>query len=131
MNKVLLTTIPLLLVVFIGGFLTAKHYYQTNQDKTTETDVSHTKTRTIRITDPKGNVREITDTDTTSKSTSTTVTVIPPKTNISVLVANDFSQSVAKPIYGLSVTREVLGPVTVGVFGFTNSTIGVSIGYNF
>lgn len=50
--------------------------------------------------------------------------------NVSALVANDFVGSF-KPTYGVSVSKEILGPITVGVFGLTNGTIGVSIGINF
>lgn len=36
-----------------------------------------------------------------------------------------------KPIYGASINKEILGPVSVGVFGLTNGTIGASIGITF
>ncbi len=50
------------------------------------------------------------------------------KINISFLGANDFSKSIPVPIYGLSVSKEFIGPITVGAFGLTNGVIGLSIG---
>lgn len=35
------------------------------------------------------------------------------------------------PVYGLSVSKDILGPVSVGAFGFTNKVYGVSVGLNF
>lgn len=131
MNKVLITLVPLLLVVFLGGFLTAKRYYASTQDKSTETDINHTKTHIIRITDPGGTVHEVTDVDSTTKSTTSTVSAVRNRTNISLLISNDFSRSRITPDYGMAFSREVLGPVTIGLFGLTNKTLGVSVGLNF
>jgi hypothetical protein len=35
------------------------------------------------------------------------------------------------PNYGISITRPILGPITVGAFGFQNKTVGLSIGLTF
>lgn len=62
-------------------------------------------------------------------------TVTPPKLNtlnISALGGFDLSKGgLPTPTYGLSVSKEVLGPVTVGGFGLLNGVVGVSIGLNF
>lgn len=34
------------------------------------------------------------------------------------------------PVYGLSVNKQILGPVTAGVWGFNTLTFGVSLGLN-
>lgn len=36
-----------------------------------------------------------------------------------------------KPVYGASANMEIFGPVTAGVFGVSNGTIGISLGVNF
>lgn len=49
------------------------------------------------------------------------------KTNVSALmtvVGGDRA-------YGVSATREIVGPFTVGVFGLTTPTVGISFGVNF
>lgn len=35
------------------------------------------------------------------------------------------------PTYGAQVSKKVLGPINVGVFGFTNGLIGASVGVTF
>jgi hypothetical protein len=50
--------------------------------------------------------------------------------NVSALMSIDIKEKIV-PLYGLSVSKEILGPITVGVFGLTNGTLGVSIGMNF
>jgi len=50
--------------------------------------------------------------------------------NISALYSVDTTDRF-RPAYGLSVSKEVLGPITIGIFGLTDGTIGVSIGGNF
>lgn len=49
--------------------------------------------------------------------------------SVGVLGALDLSRGI--PVYGLQVSKEVLGPVTAGVWGLNNGTIGVSVGLNF
>jgi len=60
-------------------------------------------------------------------------TVIPPKLstlNVSALVGTDPMNSF-KPLYGFSVSKQFIGPVTIGLWGLTNSTVGISLGLNF
>jgi hypothetical protein len=52
------------------------------------------------------------------------------KTVVSGLVGVDSTVSL-KPIYGLIVTHEVFGNITVGVFGMTNGVGGLSLGVSF
>lgn len=76
------------------------------------------------------------DTDTKTDANKNTdlkldQTVTPPKRstlNVSALGGYDFRKG---PVYGGSVSKEVLGPITIGGFGLTNGTVGVSIGLNF
>lgn len=50
--------------------------------------------------------------------------------NISALAGVDIRNSY-KPVYGVAVTKQLLGPVTLGAFGLTNGTVGVSVGISF
>lgn len=50
--------------------------------------------------------------------------------NVSALIGTEHIRQLT-PVYGLSVSKEILGPVTVGAWGMTNSSIGVSLGVNF
>lgn len=65
-----------------------------------------------------------------SKSSSA---VIPQKVgmlNVSALVSID-TQNRWTHSYGASVSKQVLGPISVGLFGLTNGTVGASIGLSF
>jgi hypothetical protein len=35
------------------------------------------------------------------------------------------------PIYGIAVSKDVLGPISIGGFGLTNGVVGISLGLNF
>lgn len=104
----------------------------------------HTTTRVRTIKEPSGvvtteSVVETTvsaHTDSIVQATDsvhdTSVTISKsnaPKTNISALASVDFKEF--KPIYGVSVSKEVLGPVTIGLFGFSSGMLGISVGVSF
>lgn len=148
-QKVGIATIALV-VSFAGGrFSVQKSKIETvvtskTDTKQNQTENTHTRETITTVKTPDGTVKIVdqitqvanTKTDTVSDSiTHTDTTVTPPKTNtlnISALVANDFSKGIGIfPTYGVSVSKEILGPVTVGVFGLTNGTAGISIGLNF
>lgn len=100
---------------------------------TTTTQVSPTVVRTVVVTDGKKTLEERHTEDTKIRPPS-----LPPaaskranRMNVSVLAGIDFSSAVPKPTYGVSINKEFIGPITVGVFGLTNGTIGASIGVNF
>lgn len=105
-----------------------------NKDKDTHTVTTITKK-------PDGTITETIDKTTETKSqekdqiiSHVDQTVTPPKQsklNISVLGANDFNRGILIPTYGLSVSKEVLGPVTIGVFGLMNGVVGISVGLDF
>jgi hypothetical protein len=104
---------------------------------------THTQTKIVEVKTPDG-----TDTKTTVisqvkqdeteavKDTTTHVdqTVTPTKRstiNISALIGTRFVNPDGVPLYGASFNKEFLGPVTVGVWGLNNGTVGVSLGLDF
>ncbi len=51
------------------------------------------------------------------------------KTNVALLVSDQFPLSPLTPLsFGISITKNFIGPFTVGAFGLTNKTVGISIG---
>jgi hypothetical protein len=112
-------------------------------EETAEKRQTHTKETTVETKKPDGTDTIVTTVDQTvgeqkQQQDDTTKdlqqTVTPPKkntVNISVLGANDFGKGLLAPTYGLSVTKEVLGPVTLGAFGLMNGTVGISVGLDF
>ncbi len=107
--------------------------------KTDENKDIHKVVVTKTVTQPSG-VKEtdttvttdttVHDTQDTQETSKTMTDIIPAKTgtlNISALGA----YSNGSLTYGASVTKQIIGPLTAGVFGLTNGTIGVSIGMSF
>ena len=64
-------------------------------------------------------------------SNTKTITKPPPKLNVSALAGIDTATSLLKPIYGISISKEFMGPITVGAYGLTNGVVGLSVGVNF
>lgn len=101
----------------------------------------HKETTTVIEKDPDGKTKTtttVTEDTTTKKHVDTTIekhedlTITPTirdTLNVSALIGADFRQK--DPVYGVSVTKQFLGPVTIGIFGLTNYTVGLSVGLNF
>lgn len=129
--------IVLSIMIYTLLVVSATHYlYPRIETKTVDQEITKynvvTVTRTVTKPDGTSDTTTTTTDRTISKATetkqqSTTAATL----NVSGLVANDFSQGLLKPIYGVSVSKQLIGPITVGGFGLTNGTIGVSIGLNF
>ncbi len=136
MNDVQILTVACLVSAGLGAGITYKYLPQIKtvevEKEVIRTDVQ-TVTHTVIL--PGGATdTTITTIDHTQKvdtDSKTTVVLSKPKINLSVLVANDFSRGVLIPTYGISVSKEFIGPITLGVFGLTSGTLGASIGYNF
>jgi hypothetical protein len=102
----------------------------------------HETTKTETVKEPDGEVKTtvVETKDTVSKvdtekqvDMSVQLTQTPAKRstiNISALVALDALHGFT-PCYGVSASKEFIGPITVGAFGLTNGTLGVSVGVNF
>lgn len=91
-----------------------------------------TKTKTTTITDDRG----ITSTDKSADNIDTTQTKSKEVDKSSSKLTMQFLAGMAVsapgvPIYGLSVSRPILGPITVGIFGLSDKTAGLSIGLTF
>lgn len=147
-TKVIISIIVILTAFAAGRYsvkapTTKTQISQTQDTKTTEDKNTHKKITIIDTKQADGAdtkttvIDEVSNDDTTQNQdtkTQVTQTVTPPKTNtinISILGANDFGKGLLAPTYGLSVTKEVLGPITVGAFGLMNGTVGVSVGLDF
>ena len=141
--KTIAVTILLLLTFAAGRYsalLVAKTVESSATVKQEEKDKNlHINTTTTTVKAPDGTVKTITTTDTTSVSKTISqqesitmkeqVAVKRNAVNVSALIAYQYYQK--KPTYGVFVSKEVIGPITTGLFGLTNGTVGLSIGINF
>jgi VCBS repeat-containing protein len=122
-------------------FFLGRYSVKFDTTKTTMQDSKDTKNRTITTVvttkDPNGATKTVATTDSTTTDKGVikvdTVTKVASKstTNISVLISNAAVKDHFLPTYGLSVTKEMVGPFTIGAFGITNGTLGISVGVNF
>lgn len=136
-----------LAIAFAGGRYSVsgtdvKTTEHTTTDTTKQVDRdTHTDTTTVVEEDGTGKKKTTTTVvqDTTTKSKTDEVikddktsVATPAKRNtlnVSTLASVGLNNFV--PVYGLSVTKEVLGPITVGAFGLTSGVVGISLGLNF
>lgn len=86
-----------------------------------QTTITQTKDVVATISDVKDTKSETQVSKVTGNGTS--------KLTISALVGIDIHTKL--PTYGASITKDVLGPVSIGVFGLTNGTAGISLGVSF
>lgn len=96
-------------------------------DKVTTITVKPDGTKTTTITDKTETTTktDVSDIKTSSKLVENKHSDL----NISVLAGVDITNP--KIIYGASVTKGIIGPVSIGIWGLTNGTVGASVGLNF
>ncbi len=107
-------------------------------DKNVDKD-KHRETTKVETRHPDGSVDTVTKTVEDTK-TDTVVKSVTDKTdtkesggsklNLSALygTAYDFK---TPPVYGLSASKEVLGPITAGAWGLSSGVFGLSVGLSF
>lgn len=141
-NKTLALIALLISLVFfsLGRYTVSQTSTTTDKkvDSTDQTDTHQRETITEKKS-PDGTDTIVTTIDTVKNETDTTksdtltksIVAKASKLNISALAATNIHSPFGPPAYGLSVSKELLGPITVGAFGLTSGTIGISIGLDF
>jgi hypothetical protein len=131
-----LAIILLVLLSFAMGRRSAKSVTIDTQTQTHEDTKTQDHKKTVITEQPNGiKTTVITDdiksetVETQVQQTHEVVNAKKPVINVSALVGTDYTS--LKPIYGMSVSKEFLGPVTIGVYGMTNHMIGLSLGIDF
>jgi hypothetical protein len=146
MNKIVIAGVLLIAAFVAGRFSVPKQVIKTEQTKVAvdieKSKNTHTQTTTTTIKTPNGEVKTITTTDTVTKSEtskkedissskSEQVTAKTGKLNIAALAAYDTAHLGVKPAIGVSVSKEVIGPLTIGLWGLNTGIVGLSVGVNF
>lgn len=107
---------------------------------------THKKTMVVEIIKPTGEKQ--TTTVTTDESVSDKKTVADKTTDtiqkqdakqevtgsvskVTISALGGVNIETGLPTYGASITKPILGPVTVGIFGLSNGTAGASVGITF
>ena len=103
---------------------------------------THKQTHTITTVKPDGtkvtdettkedDIIDDKDTDVVSKNTDTTTETTRGASKVTISALGALNLTNSTPAYGLSITKPILGPITVGLFGLNNGTVGASIGLTF
>jgi len=90
------------------------------------------KTTTTTVSDQRNSTHTSTDNKLDASTTDKEITAQSSKITISLLGGDNVgSGTISPPVFGVSITRPILGPITVGVWGLNNATFGASIGLTF
>jgi hypothetical protein len=99
---------------------------ETKPDGTkTVTTRTEEKTDTTKFT----NTKESTHKQLTQESSKTTDSR--DRVTISALLGISIPTAIDVPIYGASVSKPIVGPIALGVWGLSSGTVGVSVGLQF
>lgn len=141
--KIITCTSMLILAFALGRYSVNQPAVVSTVDHRIITNVQQnrdTHKKTVVVKAPSGvettTITEDTTTDTREKqynALSSTISVTSPKRstlNLSAL-AGARTLSRFEPVYGVSISKEVVGPVTAGLWGLSDGTIGVSVGIDF
>lgn len=91
-----------------------------------------TTTRTVDVNNDKKTTDLATDTRREEKATSTEVTRSGSRLTISALAGTKISFSGPLELdYGAMVSRDFIGPISIGAFGFKSGVAGVAVGLSF
>lgn len=125
------------LVLFAVGIGVGKYLVPQNSTEIDKEKISsETEKETIDriVTNPDGTKtveRIVKDTKKEIKEKESIKIVESKKPNWRVSALMGYSLDKYNQIYGLDVQKRILGVVSVGVWGTTNKTVGLSVGYEF
>lgn len=127
-----------LLTAFAFGRWSAPEYQKTTKDQSETTDSSsHKKTTVVEKEKPDGTKEKKTiveeDRDRSkSKTSSETEETLARRDRVSLSALGGFHfNGESSPDYGISISKPVLGPITLGIWGLQSGVIGASIGLTF
>lgn len=138
-NKLIVISIILLMGIAIGRFLSPDKVKTETRVVEVEKIVEKVVRQTVTILEKPDGTKEtviVTDSNTSSKTNEQSTNAIKEVTgskdriNVSVLAGSSFPLNLSSPIYGLSANKNILGPISAGVWGLSNKTFGVSLGLN-
>lgn len=128
-NQVRILIIVAVIAYALGRYVSpAAPKVETASVKSIDTEITKTITKA-----PNGKIRSVTvtkisDNESQIKKIAPT-TSKPIKPMVSLLGGYDLTSH--KNVYGLSITKPLIGPVQVGVWGLSNGSLGISIGAEF
>ncbi len=131
----IITLLAVATVAYAAGLHnTPKSIESSKEEEVKRETNTHEVVETVQLTSGEIHTTKTTDrsstTDKTKKEDKRVVSQAS-KINISALVAKNLRNNDEPILYGVSVSKEVAGPITAGIFGLSNGTVGLSLGINF
>jgi len=137
--------VALVLTFFAGRWSAPEHVKVVTQtvtvDKKTDDETKHEKVTKVEVKQPNGTdtttttiVDDSEDKSTDDSTVSQTTTKESSKSSSKLTISALAGVNITSPgslIYGASISRPILGPVTVGLFGLSNGVGGASVGLTF
>lgn len=145
-TKVIIIVLALATSFAAGRFLIPQKIVTQTKTVTVEVEKekqdTNTHTETVDKILPDGTKTITTVTDTSTKTTTTEsnstktdtkseTTYAKDGVTISALAGIDVTNPAKGFVYGASISKPILGPISFGAFGLTNGTVGVSLGLKF
>ena len=128
-NKYTLYIILTLLLIGGAAFYAGR---RTAPVQTKTEFITKVKVKTVVVKSKDGSTKTTTEVTTETDSKSSTKRPEPTRSlNVSGMISADTTGPFAKPVYGLSVDRQFIGPVTIGLYGLTNGIVGFRLGITF
>lgn len=123
-----------LLILALGIYIGRNYADAPSQTTTTSTDTTkQNQTTIVKTKSPTGEIKTVITSNTTTKTQEQKQLKDlnnAPRANISLLGA--YIEGRQQPFQlGLSVSKQVYGPITIGVFVLNTGIVGVSTGFNF
>jgi hypothetical protein len=137
MSKYILFVIVIIISYATGRYMSPEKIKTEVKTVEVEKVVTKVEHKTVKIKENKDGSKEtIIVTDSRAGSTTnsrsqdkTKELTVRDKINVSLLAGN--SLPISAPIFGASVQKNFIGPITLGAWVLTNKTGGLSVGLNF
>lgn len=129
--------VSLLLAFAVGRYSGQKPAIkETTKTEDTKKSTTDTETHTVIVNNPDGSSVTTIDSHTkekeheTSKS-ATVVAIEAVKSHVNIALLGGYDTKTNTQLIGAQVYKQMLGPVTIGAFGFNNGLVGLSVGVSF
>lgn len=133
-SKIIISVVALAVAYAAGMHRVPKSVEASKEEEVKRETTTHEVTEVVKL--PSGETRTITTTDKSSitdktKKEDKKTIVSTSKINVSAIAGINVIDPSKGLSYGISVSKEIAGPITAGLWGLNNGTVGLSLGINF
>ena len=131
-NKNTLIRLSIIIAIIIAAFIAGRRSVDIDKDEATKDTKDREREVITIIEEPTGRKTKtiVRDRERVVKEVATSIRAAKSKYNVAAMASFSYDK-LERPAYGVIITREFIGPVTLGIFGLANGTAGVTVGVNF